>query len=113
MASFLRIIFITLCLATSAWIGYNVYQYFFDITPPILIIHGIHSENYYAGEIHCVIEGRDDYKIKNLSIKLDETILLNKHSINSSSCDYHITLPTASLENGKHILTIINLFLFV
>ena len=106
MASFLRIIFITLCLATSAWIGYNVYQYFFDITPPILIIHGIHSENYYAGEIHCVIEGRDDYKIKNLSIKLDETILLNKHSINSSSCDYHITLPTSSLDNGKHILTI-------
>ncbi len=93
-------------IALAVWSGYTFYQYLFDISVPLISVQGIKPDGYYAHDTHCIIEGKDEYKIKYLSIKIDDKILLNKHSINNSSFEYHLTIPTTSLVNGSHTLSI-------
>lgn len=106
MSRLLRMGFVLSFAFLIGLMGYRFSQYLFDTSLPVIAILGVEQDHYYCNDVHCIIEGQDEYKIKHLSIKVDDTILLNNHKINNSKFEYHITIPTLSLENGPHKLII-------
>lgn len=85
----------------------NIYNYYFDVSIPEVNLIGIEEDKSYSGLLKCTVEGIDEYKVKNLTILLDDKIILNKHSVNSKSFSYPFSIPTFSLNDGKHYLKII------
>ena len=101
-------IFIILgCIFIGYYSGTSLYQYFFDTYPPIITCDGIIPEEYYNGNIQININAKDEYKIKSLSIYIDEKIILDNYNVNSKTLIYPLLIPTIHLQNGSHILTII------
>ncbi|HXW86166.1 MAG TPA: M23 family metallopeptidase, partial [Candidatus Bathyarchaeia archaeon] len=85
----------------TCWAGFHLYTYFFDTTNPFLVIHGIESQGYYAGDVACCISSS---KTGELSLMLDNTALADKFSISTRNHEYVFTIPTGALSHGKHIL---------
>ncbi len=87
-----------------AWISWNVYTYFFYLAKPHLSVHGIEEDGWYAGEAKAFVRGSDNYKVGTISLLLDGKPLIVNHKINKTSFEYPFTIPTQTLNNGKHTL---------
>ncbi len=90
----------------TAWFGYSLYNYFFDMSPPTLEIVGIDEGGYYAGDVTCVVHGHDDYKVHDISVALDNKVLVSHHKIQKSDFEYAFPVATKTIPNGKHVLKI-------
>jgi len=99
----LKHIISALTLACCIAIGTYIRSYFFDTTPPNLDFVGIEQDRYYAGEINCAIatDKRGD-----LCVWLDETPLIQHFALPNSKQKYPFSIPTRSIANGKHTLSI-------
>ena len=101
-----RIVITLVIVAVLAFIGLNTYHYFFDKNIPELIVTGIKNEGHYAGDISCILHGSHSYKVKTISIFLDEKPLIYNFSINKKSFEHPFTINTRALTQGKHALAI-------
>jgi Peptidase family M23 len=89
------------------WLGWTSYNYFFDTTAPHITVRGLEPSLSYAGDISCVVTGKDGYKVADISVLLDGKPLVNNHKIEKKQFEYNFTLATRALNNGKHTLKII------
>lgn len=87
-------------------IGYRAYHYFFDTSSPTIALKGIESDEFYAGNLQCVLSGEDGYKVSDISIWLDNAPLVNKFRINRREFDYPFAISTQALSNGPHSLRV-------
>ena len=85
---------VTLC----GWWGYS---YFFDTSIPELSIYGIEPENFYSGDVPCVIKSS---KSGYISLALDGQPLVSNFKMSSSAQGQSFTIPTKTISNGKHSL---------
>jgi hypothetical protein len=83
------------------------YGYYFDATPPIVRCEGMTPGECYSGNVQLKIHAQDEYKIKNLSIFIDEKTLLDNYTVNAHDLIYPFVIPTMHLHNGTHTLKII------
>lgn len=81
--------------------GYYGYFYFFDDTTPSISLTGIENGLHYAGDIACSVACN---KSGDLSVWLDEHLLLNKFNINSGNHPHRFTIPTQNITRGEHLL---------
>jgi len=93
-------------LLIFAWIGWSMYGYIFDTSCPVLVINGIDDGGYYAGDIQATLQGKDDYKVSDLSVWLDGKLIINKFKVNRKEFEHQLPVPTKSLANGKHALKV-------
>jgi hypothetical protein len=93
-------------IAIATWASWNTYNYFFDTTNPVVTLTGIETDEHYAGDITCIVDGSDDYKVYDISVFLDNKVLVGHHKINRSSFQYSFPVATKVLTSGKHILKI-------
>lgn len=99
-------IFITipLCIIT-VWQGWKGYHYFFDKNNPEITIIGIEDNGYYKGDLACIIEGKDTYKIQSMKVMLDGKLFSSSyHKINKKKFQYPINFSL--LNDGAHTLSI-------
>ena len=86
----------------QVWKGYH---YFFDKNNPEITIIGIENNGYYKGDLACIIEGKDTYKVQSMKIMLDGKLFSSSyHKINKSKFQYPIKF--ALLNDGAHTLSI-------
>ena len=97
---------VMLAIAVFGFIGLNTYHYFFDKSIPELIVSGIKNDGHYAGDIACILHGSHSYKVKNISVFLDEKPLIYNFSINKRSFEHPFTINTRALSHGKHSLAV-------
>ena len=100
----LRTLLWLLLLSGGGWVGYNTYQYFFNVNVPESFLSGVKDDGYYAGDISCVVNGSHSYKVGKISVFLDDTPLIYNFSIGRQSFEHPFTLNTRTLTNGKHKL---------
>jgi len=93
-------------LLVGGYFGWSMYQYFFDTVPPQVTITGVEHEGYYAGDVQCAIAMSDNYKVKDVSVFLDGTILVSHFKINRRHDEHVFTILTKTLTNGAHELKI-------
>lgn len=101
----LAVIFIVGLL--SAWTGYTLYNYFFDLTYPVVRLCGIEDGGCYAGDVPCVLSGSDDYKVGMVSIWIDQKPVVSHHIINKKEFEYSFPVSTKVLNDGKHSLKVV------
>jgi hypothetical protein len=90
----------------TAWFSYSLYNYFFDMSPPTIEIVGIDEGGYYAGDVTCVVHGHDDYKVHDISVSLDNKVLVSHHKIQKKDFEYAFPVATKTIPNGKHTLKV-------
>ncbi len=95
-----------LLLSGGGWVGYNVYQYFFNISVPESFLSGVKEGGYYAGDISCVVNGSHSYKVGKISVFLDGTPLIYNFSIGKKSFEHPFALNSRTLTNGAHVLKV-------
>jgi murein DD-endopeptidase MepM/ murein hydrolase activator NlpD len=93
-------------LLLTTLIGWNIYNYFCSTSSPSLSISGLDENGCYGGDVQCVVSGKDNYKIADVSVWLDGKPLINKFKINSRECEHPFTIPTKTISNGKHTLKV-------
>lgn len=84
------------------WIGLKTYHYFFDTTPPNIEFIGIEESNHYCGDVPCQIVTN---KAGILSIHLDTHAIVKNFKVTNSE-EHAFTIPTKTVINGDHALTI-------
>lgn len=97
------IVFVVGC-AVIGWVGYFLYGFAFDTTVPHLILRGIESGSYYGGDIECKVSSD---KTGQLAISLDGKSLINNFKLSSRDYDHPFTIPTKTINNGEHKLSVI------
>lgn len=101
-----RLIISSLILAIFSWFGWSTYGYLFSSTNPTIEIKGIEPDNWYCNDVICVVKAQDNYKVGNISVKLDGKPLAENSKSNKQKFELPITISTDSLQNGKHELDI-------
>ena len=101
-----KYIILPIILFITTWIVWGVYNYAFDISKPELTIYGLENDGYCSGETHCIIKGKDEYKVSDISVWLDGSLIVNKFKVNKKEFEHQLPLFTKSLPNGKHLLKI-------
>jgi len=96
-------LFFLLFFIGIGFLGWKSYNYFFDKETPNLCILGIENKGYYCGNIQCIISSN---KIGLLSIWLDDKPLSRNFKLSSRNQEYPFTVPTRTISNGAHNLTI-------
>lgn len=102
MVRYIRYIILVLILACTAWIGYNIYLYFFDTTTPVVMIAGLENSGHYCGDVQCSVFAS---KSGELSVKLDNQTLFSKYKV-SGSHEQTFPIPTRSMPNGAHTIKV-------
>lgn len=97
---------VILALAISSYIGWNIYNYFFDTTAPVVTLSGIEDGGYYGGDVRAVVSMSDGYKVSDISVFLDGNALISHFKINRKQDEHIFTIPTKTLTHGKHALKI-------
>ncbi|MCL5436518.1 MAG: M23 family metallopeptidase [Candidatus Dependentiae bacterium] len=100
----IRSIIVSLTLLCLLFVGYRTTRYFFDHSFPEVTISGLEAGGVYAGDIACMLHGSDAYRVRSLSLTLDDTPLVEQHKINKRAFDYPFVIPTKTLPDGKHRL---------
>lgn len=93
-------------LLLTTLVSWNIYNYFCSTSSPNLSISGLDENGYYAGDVQCIVSGKDNYKVADVSVWLDGKPLINKFKINSRECEHPFTIPTKTISNGKHTLKV-------
>ena len=76
-----------------------------DVSTNQITIIGIENNGYYKGDLACIIEGKDTYKVQSMKIMLDGKLFSSSyHKINKSKFQYPIKF--ALLNDGAHTLSI-------
>ncbi len=101
-----RTLIFSLITACVLFFGYRTTRYFFDRTYPIIAVSGLKEGDVYAGDIACMLHGSDGYRVKSLSLWLDDSSLVEQHKINRRVFEYPFVIPTKPLPDGKHKLKI-------
>jgi hypothetical protein len=96
----IRLVFTLSFCALFAWAGWSVYDYFLDITSPIVKLAGIESYAYYSGDIQCRVQSD---KTGLLTLTVDSHDVVTNHKIKSGQ-EQLFTIETKSLSNGKHTI---------
>ncbi len=102
MISSAKLIIFLLISLVAAYIGWNTYQYFTAISEPTLELAGIEPEGTYAGEASALAKGRDEYKVARLTVKIDNTPLIDAVKIGKKTFEYPFVIDTKKLAQGKH-----------
>ncbi len=106
MASKIRMLVLLGISLIVAWTGWSIYSYFFSQGAPLLLIAGIEPEGSYAGDVPCCVKGKDNYKVRTISIAIDGKPLVSNFRISKKEFEHPFTIPTKALSNGKHTLTV-------
>lgn len=93
-------------LVLIAFVGWRTIRYFFDTSVPTISVVGIEQNGFYAGDIPCTIVTGDGYKVKDLSLFLDNKSLVSHFEIGRSHDEHAFTIPSKPLTNGPHVLKI-------
>jgi len=88
------------------WIGARLYSYFLDASYPQITVSGLSDNGFYSGDLQFLVKGKDDYKVADISIWLDDNSIVNKFKINKKEFEYQLPVPGKSLPNGRHKLKI-------
>ena len=107
MAKTKKFILFFIFILLFVYIGNYLYKYYFDLSLPIIEYFGIENNSFYSGNINCKIEVSDEYKVKYISIYLDNKIIIDKNIINNKHFSIPLNIPTVSLDDGKHNLKIL------
>lgn len=87
----------------TSWLGWGIYGYFFDRTIPTVTIHGLENGKFYSGDLTCQIASS---KPGDLCVLLDDQVLSNNYRLGSKEQSYPFTIPTKTIANGTHTLTL-------
>ena len=79
MAKTKKFILFFIFILLFVYIGNYLYKYYFDLSLPIIEYFGIENNSFYSGNINCKIEVSDEYKVKYISIYLDNKIIIDKN----------------------------------
>lgn len=90
----------------AVWIGYHTYTYFLDDQAPMLHVSGIDQHETYAGDISCVLEASDPYRISDVSVWLDEAPLVTRHQVRDCEVAYPFSIDTRGLSQGQHTVCV-------
>ncbi len=85
------------------FIGARGYTYFFDSSVPELQLQGVDADGCYAGDMQCSLLSS---KKGELSVLLDGKPVFEKCTIASGQQGHTFSIPTTTLSNGHHALTI-------
>ena len=105
--NFKNFLFLSLALI-GLWAGGRVYQYCTDQVGPQITVTGFNAERYCTGEITCQIQCVDDYGVADLTVWLDQQIVLTQRPFTSRktlSCT--VPLNTTTITDGVHTLKVI------
>lgn len=102
----IRTVFLLLGAVGLAFFGYRGARYFLDTTSPIVSVVGLEENGVYAGDMACMLRGSDGYRVKTISLWLDDTALVEQHKINRRVFEYPFFIPTKTLVDGVHKLKI-------
>ena len=102
----MRGIFLVIALCVTAWASWSFYNYFLDASAPTLEVAGIAPEGCYAGDIQCIVNGNDGYKVADISVWLDGKSLVNHYKINRKKFEYIFPIASKTIPNGKHNIKI-------
>lgn len=102
----LKLFLLFVGIGLSGWLGLRSYYFFFDKTKPELVLSGIQTGGYYAGDVPCTVNGQHPYSIKTISVFLDDKPLTYNFAIGKANFEFPFTLPTRTLTNGEHQLQI-------
>lgn len=86
--------------------GYRGARYFLDTSYPEVVVAGIEPGGAYAGDVQCVLSGSDGYRVRNVSVWLDDGALVEKHPINRKNFEYMVPVATKKLVDGEHVLKV-------
>ncbi len=93
-------------IGVIGYTSFKVYHYFFDKVAPVIRLSGMEEGGWYGGDIACVVSGEHPYKIKNVSIFIDNKPLTYHFSVGKSSFEYPFIIPSKTLPNQKHTLEV-------
>ncbi|MBY0109674.1 MAG: M23 family metallopeptidase [Candidatus Babeliaceae bacterium] len=89
-----------------AIVGYQGYRYFGTHSGPVIEISDMQNGGYYAGDKECLLTVKGDYRIKTLSMWVDDKPLVNKFKINSTHFERVMPILSKVISNGRHTLKI-------
>jgi murein DD-endopeptidase MepM/ murein hydrolase activator NlpD len=89
-------------LGISGLISWSVYNYFFDISSPVIVLQGIDNQATYAGDIQCALSLS---KKSEVAVILDNVLLTEKYIIPANDT-HQFSIPTKTVHNGSHTLKI-------
>ena len=92
-----------IALAVALLVGWWVYGYLFDKTVACVVINGINENCYYSGDVRCAVQSD---KTGDISLWLDAQNLAHDVRIKAYQECPPFTIPTKTLNNGKHTLKI-------
>lgn len=81
------------------WVGWTTFTYFFDTTLPELKLNGLEHDNYYCGDVQCLVASN---KPGVISIWLDNQPLISNYKLSAGEHDQPFIIPTKTITNGKH-----------
>ncbi|HTM05781.1 MAG TPA: M23 family metallopeptidase [Patescibacteria group bacterium] len=83
-------------------ISWSIYNYFFDLSLPVIVLQGIDNQATYAGDMQCTLSLS---KKSEVAIVLDDMLLTEKYIISANDAHQFI-IPTKTVSNGPHLLKI-------
>lgn len=98
----LRHVVAIIFLSIVSLLGWSIYNYFFDVSLPIIALKGIEAQKTYAGDMQCFLSLS---KKSEVSMLLDGILLTEKYTI-SAKDDHLFLIPTKTISNGAHTLKI-------
>jgi hypothetical protein len=89
-------------IGISGLISWSVYNYFFDISSPVIVLQGIDNQATYAGDMQCALSLS---KKSEVAVMLDGILLTEKYVLPAHDT-HQFTMPTKTVHNGTHNLKI-------
>ena len=99
----IRYVFLLFLCFFLAWCGWATYTYFFDLQEPQLTINGLVEGQWCSGDVQCALLSS---KKSEVSLYLDGKPLITKFKVIHKKEDYVFVIPTKTISNGVHELTI-------
>lgn len=98
---------IVISLFVLFFIGKSLIEYYFDSTPPVILLQGIEHEKSYAGNIAITLTGIDGYRIKYFSVYIDNKIIVDRRYIHKKKFTQVFDIPIFNVTNGMHTLKVV------
>lgn len=92
-------------LACSWWIGTGIFNYFTHANSPVINLEGVEKNGSYARKIDCILSAQNDYKIADVSVMVDDKIILNTR-VKSKHFQLPFSVDTSMLDDGQHTLEV-------
>lgn len=99
-----RSILISIFLLISGYIARRTYLYYFDKTPPQVMVVGFEDDKAYAGDVIGSLKGSSPYKISHISMWIDDNLIHKDFKINRRHIDHPISIPVTTIPDGLHTL---------